>query len=202
MQTEELIRTLANLDMPVFTTGDVASIAGKSRTYIRVYLANLTRRGAIEKIERGKYCLRDTSAYTIASRITENSYIALISAARFYNITTQLPNTILIFSTAYHRPMNVKGGYKVRFIKIGKKMLYGFSEHNGTYVSDIEKIFVDDVYYHRHLSYDEELETTIIRGILDKERLIEYAHMSGNARVINAISDVLNETKEKMRLKA
>ena len=101
MDSESLIKKLAELNMPVFTTKDVSIISGKSPAYTKVFLAGLVKRRAIEKVERGRYCLKGTSAYAIASRITKMSYVALISAARFHRITDQIPNTILVFSTEY-----------------------------------------------------------------------------------------------------
>ena len=106
-------------------------------------------------------------------------YIALISAARFHNITTQLPNTIFVFSPDYRRTVRVKGNYRVKFIKVNRKIMYGYNEYNGAYVSDVEKIFVDDVYYHRSLSYTEELETVLARRTLDVSKLKAYAKRLG-----------------------
>ena len=182
MDSESLIQRLTELDMPVFTTKDAAVISGKSPAYVKVFLAGLVKRNVIEKVERGRYCLMGTSAYIIASRITKKSYVALISAARFHRITTQLPNTILVFSTDYHRPMHLKDGYSARFIKVNSAVMYGFKEYNGAYVSEIEKIFVDDIYYHKRLTYDEELETVMARGVLDSSRLFKYARMLQNRR--------------------
>ena len=182
MDSESLIKKLAELDMPVFTTKDVSIISGKSPAYTKVFLAGLVKRRAIEKVERGRYCLKGTSAYAIASRITKMSYVALISAARFHRITDQIPNTILVFSTDYHRPMRIKDGYSVRFIKVNSAVMYGFKEYNSAYVSEIEKIFVDDIYYHKRLTYDEELETVMARGVLDRAKLFKYASMLKNRR--------------------
>ena len=182
MDSESLIKKLAELDMPVFTTKDVSIISGKSPAYTKVFLAGLVKRNVIEKVERGRYCLNGTPAYAIASRITKMSYVALISAARFHRITDQIPNTILVFSTDYHRPMRIKDGYSVRFIKVNSAVMYGFKEYNSAYVSEIEKIFVDDIYYHKRLTYDEELETVMARGVLDGARLFKYASMLKNRR--------------------
>ena len=174
MQVNEMLARLKELDMPVFANRDISGLADKNPKYTKVFLYNLVKRGRIERVERGKYCLPDTSPYVIASRMTKGSYIALISAARFHNITTQLPNTILVFSPTYHRPMSIKSNYRVRFIKVSRKILYGYSEHNGVYGSDIEKIFVDDVYYHKSLSYTEELENAAARHLIDLHKLDSY----------------------------
>lgn len=167
-------RRLRELDMPVFTTSDVANLTGKPPKYAKVFLGYLAKNGKVEKIERGKYCLPGTSPYIIASRITRASYVALISAARLYNVTTQLPNTIYVFSLTYHRPMRIKGNYKVRFVKVSKEIFYGYGERGGAYVSDLEKIFVDDIYCHRSLLYTEELQEAQKRGLLDGKKLAKY----------------------------
>jgi Predicted transcriptional regulator len=198
MDSESLIQRLTELDMPVFTTKDAAVIAGKSTSYAKVFLAGLVKRGVIEKVERGRHCLKGTSAYVIASRITKRSYVALISAARFHRITTQLSNTILVFSTDYHRPMRIKDGYSVRFIKVNSAVMYGFREYNSAYVSEIEKIFVDDIYYHKRLTYDEELETVVARGVLDSSRLFKYAAMLQNQKYETALRSAVAAIKVKL----
>ena len=182
VQASEMVKRLRGMDMPVFTTRDAASLTGKAPSYMKVFLAQLVRRKVIEKVERGRYCLVGTSPYVIASRITKGSYVALISAARFHNITTQLPNTILVFSPTYHRPMVIKDNYRVRFIKVDRKILYGYNEYNGAYVADIEKVFLDDMYYHRSLTYTEELETAVARRMIDMKRLGAYIKRLGAGR--------------------
>jgi predicted transcriptional regulator of viral defense system len=193
VKAEDMLKRFEELDMPVFTTRDVANLTGKSASYAKVFLALLVKKNKIEKIERGRYCIIGTSPYVIASRITKRSYIALLSAARFHNITTQLPNTIQVFSESYHRPITIKDNYKVRFILVNKKILYGFKEYNGAYVSEIEKIFIDDIYYNKVLVYSEELETAIKTGILKIERLKEYTTVLGNARIAKKLDIALKK---------
>ncbi|EQD35375.1 hypothetical protein B2A_12408 [mine drainage metagenome] len=134
-----------------------------------------------------------TSPYIIASRVVKGSYVALISAARFHNITSQLPNPILVFSNSYHRPITIKDGYKVRFIKVNKRVIFGFNEYNNAYVSDIEKIFIDDIYYHRSLLYDEELENTITKGILDIDKMKSYVRVLNDGNVNKKLKGALKE---------
>ena len=193
MQANEMIKRLKELDMPVFTTGDIAGLTGKRPSYVKVFLRYLVRKGKMEKIERGRYCLVGTQPYVVASRITKGSYVALISAARFHNITTQLPTTILVFSPTYHRPLPIKGNYTARFIKVNRRILYGYNEYNSAYVSDIEKIFVDDVYYHKSLFYTEELESALARKILDIKRLKVYIKMLGSEEVTRKLHAGLRE---------
>ena len=169
-----MIDSLKKLNHPVFTTGDISNLTGKSREYTKVYLFNLIKRGLIGKIERGKYYLLGTSPYVIASRIVKDSYITLISAARIYNITTQIPNIIYVFSPIYHRPIKIIDNYKVKFIKVDKQIIYGYHKYNDIYVAEPEKLFIDDIYYHKSLFYDEELNWAINKNILDPEKIAEY----------------------------
>lgn len=191
VQYAEMARKLRELDMPVFATSDIANLIGKTPKYAKVFLAYLAKKGKVEKIERGKYCLPGTPPYVIASRITKSSYVALISAARFYNVTTQLPNTIYVFSLTYHRPMRIRGGYNVRFIKVGRGIFYGYGEYGSAYISDLEKIFVDDIYCHKSLFYTEELRTALRRGLLDKGKLARYVEEQRNKRTRGRLHDAL-----------
>ncbi len=193
MQFADMARKLVELDMPVFTTEDISNLTGKDPKYVKVYLHYLVKRKKIEKIERGKYSLPSTSPYVIASRITKNSYIALISAARFHNITAQIPNIIYVFSLSYHRPLKISGNYLIKFIKVGRSIFYGYGEYNRAYVSDLEKIFIDDAYYHGSLFYTEELETALQREIFDVKKFMKYFEMLKNKRARKRLHDAFSK---------
>jgi predicted transcriptional regulator of viral defense system len=191
MKAEDLLNKLAEFGLPVFTTSDVSGIIGKEAIYTKNFLALLVKRKCIEKIERGKYCIIGTNPYIIASRLAKGSYVALLSAARFHNITTQMPSEITVFTARNHRSAKIKGNYSIKFVRVNKKILYGFREYNGAYVSEIEKIFVDDIYYHKSLFYTEELETAAKKGILDRKRLKRYATETKNKWIIRAVNSAL-----------
>ncbi len=174
MNYKEIIKSLKELDHPVFTTEDISNLTGKSGDYTKVYLFGLIKKGAIGKIERGKYYLIGTSLYVIASRIIKGSYITLISAARIYNITIQMPNIIYVFSPTYHKPIKITDNYRVKFIKVNKQIIYGYQRYNDIYVAEPEKLFIDDIYYHKSLFYDEELKEAIDKNILNVNKIHEY----------------------------
>ena len=124
-----------------------------------------------------------TSPYIIASRILTPSYIALTSAFRFHNITTQLPIKIIVFSTKYHKML--KG---IKFIKVSKRLMFGYDEYNNAYVSDVEKTFIDDIWYHKgKLHADEELEIAIMKKTLNLEKLKSYAQVLMDKKVVREL---------------
>lgn len=183
MNYKEMIKKLKELDHPVFTTEDISNLTGKSGDYTKVYLFGLVKKKIIGKIERGKYYIISTSPYVIASRITKSSYITLISAAHIYNITTQIPNIIYVFSPTYHKPIKIIDNYKVKFIKVDKQIIYGYHKYNGVYLAEPEKLFIDDIYYHKSLFYDEELKEAIDKGILDINKIQEYIKRIKSERI-------------------
>ncbi len=185
MRSLDLIRKLVELGMPVFTIETAGAIMQRSAGYTRLYINRMHRKGLIYRVEKGLYSLPDTDEYTIASRIVPYSYITSYGALSYYGLTTQIPSGLQIISPKYHRKI-VVGSYTATFSKVKKEYIYGYSAlFNGPAIAEPEKVFIDDLYMHRRMYYEEEFTDAITRGKLLVGRFEDYAIRSGDKAVVS-----------------
>jgi Predicted transcriptional regulator len=170
MRSEDLEEALRNYKMQVFTINDAAKLTGKPNKYVSLFLSKNKR---FTKIIRGRYCIRNASIYAIASGILAPSYISGISALRYYNLITQMPNTIEVISARQHKPIEIQG-YMVKFIKFSREHIFGYRKEDGAMIADPEKAIIDSLYMRLDYSYVSEAMGSYLSSIDDK-KLIRYA---------------------------
>ncbi len=176
MNLLEFIKTLENLEKPVFTVNDVARILGADKEYTRLYLHRLKAKGVMEGVERNKYALADSHPYVIATNLVFPSYMSFLTALHYYGATTQIPGTIYIAATKSKKSLAF-GGYSVEFIKLKKERFFGYArkkfQDKFIFVAEKEKMIIDSLLLPQYCPIDE-----TIRALEDKElkidTLIEY----------------------------
>ncbi len=190
MKSEEFNRYLSNHEIGVFSLKDAARILGKPRHYTVVFLA---RANYIDSAERGLYYLHGTNEYQVASNVVYPSYVSLISALRFHNLTEQIPHIIYVLSYKRHRRISDLNGYEVEFRVIKKELMYGYSKIDDVFVASPEKAVVDMLYLNEFTEYAEELvESGKVRG----EVLREYAARTGRKSVISKVGRIIRQQEE------
>ena len=176
MQYSEFLSSLKANGIAVFTVSDAAKILGKTNQYAAKFLQ---KRNGIERIEKGKYCISGMPEDAVVSHIVYPSYLSLISALRYYNLTTQIPKEKYVITTLRHKPL-LFHNYMVRFITVNEKLMFGFNEVNGVSVATPEKAFVDTLYLKKEMWYTEEFEEGLKRGVISIKRIKEYIARIGN----------------------
>ncbi len=184
MKTVEFNEFLQGNKIEVISLAEASRIISKPMHYTALFLK---RDKLIRRAQRGLYYVYGTDEYAIASRILPNSYVSLVSALRFYNITEQIPNTIFIISDKRHKNIDNLNGYFVRFKTVPKSMMYGYGNIDGAFVADPEKAVIDMVYLNEFKEYAEE---AIESGRLDMGKLRIYAEMSGRNSVTKRINKI------------
>ena len=179
MQYSEFLSILKANGIAVFTVGEAAKMLGKTNQYAAKFLQN---REGIEHIEKGKYCVSGASEDAIASHIAYPSYISLISALRYYGLTTQIPAEKYVITTARHKPL-LFHKYLIRFIKVDKRLMFGFGEVNGVSVASPEKALVDTLYLKKEMWYSEEFEEGLRRGIISIKKMQDYIARLGSRQL-------------------
>lgn len=179
MQYSEFLSILKANGIAVFTVGEAAKMLGKTNQYAAKFLQN---REGIEHIEKGKYCVSGASEDAIASHIAYPSYISLISALRYYGLTTQIPAEKYVITTARHKPLPFHK-YLIRFIKVDKRLMFGFGEVNGVSVASPEKAFVDTLYLKKEMWYGEEFEEGLRRGVISINKMEDYVSRLGSRQL-------------------
>lgn len=179
MQYSEFLSILKANGIAVFTVSEAAKMLGKTNQYAAKFLQN---REGIEHIEKGKYCVSGASEDAIASHIAYPSYISLISALRYYGLTTQIPAEKYVITTARHKPL-LFHKYLIRFIKVDKRLMFGFGEVNGVSVASPEKALVDTLYLKKEMWYGEEFEEGLRRGVISINKMEDYVSRLGSPQL-------------------
>ena len=191
MNIGEFLDTLKSENISVFDTGIASSLLKKSRGYTKLFLHR--HRGRFIRVIRGIYALQGTSEYVIASHIIYPSYISFISALYIYDLTTQIPDSIIVATYKQHSPINY-ANYIIKFVKFPKERLFGYTDLKDVVIAEPEKAIVDSVY--RNPSSEEvmdAIEKGIQRGLLSRNRLLDYATKMKSRAVIEKIKAMLKE---------
>ena len=189
MKTEEFNRMLQSNGIGVFTLEDASRLIGKPKHYATVFLR---RDRIIKRAANGVYYTPEANNYEIASSIVEPSYVSLISALRFYNITEQIPNTIYVLSSKRHGSINI-GGVRVEFVKVKQSLMYGYKKVDGAMMAEPEKAIIDMLYLGRFEEYAEE---AIEGAKISSEKLLRFAELAGDKSLAKRVGRLANKIIE------
>ena len=178
MKAAELTEALEGLQKAVYTVQDIARITGKGPAYLNVYLHRLKTRGVLEEVERGTYALNYTDPMLIASGLLFPSYLSFMSGLRFYNLTTQLPRTVLVACATSKKEIR-KQTYGIQFVRLKKSRLFGYTRermygNKVAVVGELEKVIVDSLLLPQYCPIDETFGA-LVDGKPNTERLVQYA---------------------------
>jgi predicted transcriptional regulator of viral defense system len=131
-----------------------------------------TKSGHLVRLKRNFYMLRErwdnldaADLLRVANLLQVPSYVSLMSALSYYEVTTQIQRGFTE-SVATKRTKNVEIEERVfRYTKIDKKLYFGFSRREGIFIADPEKAFLDMVYLASLKRYSFDI------GSLDPEKL-------------------------------
>ena len=161
---------------PVVSLNSISRII-KSKKNVKQYqkqlIKNLIDKGKIAKLSRGCYTIYEDISLIVFC--FKPSYLGLQNAMSFHNLWEQETNPVVITT------QNLRGGIRKVFDrnviirKIDKKYIFGFEYYkDGDFYlpySDIEKTFIDMVYFRQKI--DKEVLREIIKRI-NKKKLNSY----------------------------
>lgn len=195
MRSEEFIEKISTKKSGVFSIDDAALIIGKPKTYVSLFLS---KNKHVRRIVRGRYYVKGSNIYQIASNLVFPSYVSLESAFRYYNMITQMPIEVQVISTVQHKSIDVEG-YRIRVVKFQKENMFGYSNKEGVFVADMEKAIVDAVYLRRDEQYvSEAFENALNEGILDINKLKQYAMRMKSKVLLNRVLRLINSNKKEI----
>lgn len=172
---------------PLFSINDFVRMTGSPVKYARNRIYRMRKAGLIFQVQKGKYTVH-TDPLIYASYITVPSYISFWTAIRFYNLTEQLPNGIMV---AAPKPKKRIASQGIRFFKMKQMWGYRKERHAGfdIFVAEREKCIIDCMLL-RNLPFDETAKAISSKG-LDANKLIEYAIKAGNKSAMKRIGWLL-----------
>ena len=161
----------------IFTTGDARrflSRLGAGEPYIRVMLHNLTQSGTIHRVGKGSYTFkRNESIIGFGFR---PFYYGLQYALTIRKLWTQQSVPVIITKSKANPGIRDVMGIRVLLRRINENGFFGFEylNYGGIFVpvSDLEKTFLDFIYYGVYLDPDTMKE---LRNKLNGSKLRDYS---------------------------
>ncbi|MDP4039996.1 MAG: hypothetical protein Q8P57_05455 [Candidatus Pacearchaeota archaeon] len=161
-------------ESPVVDIGSLKKFVEKrNKKYIYLMINNLLKKKEIKKLTKGFYTIHDDPSLIVFC--FKPSYLGLQNATSFHNLWEQETNPIVV------TVRNVRGGLRkvldrnVVIKKINKKYLFGFEYYkDGDFYfpySDIEKTFIDMVYFRQPLDKEVVFE---FKKRIDRKKLGGY----------------------------
>ncbi|MBF0386001.1 MAG: hypothetical protein HQL27_09060 [Candidatus Omnitrophica bacterium] len=146
-------KKLKTIKEKIFDLNSLSKALGIDNASARVSASRLLKQGLIKRIKRGIYILTenlDNITYkgilSIANIIQVPSYISLMSALAYYQITTQIqPDFIESISQKRTCEFNV-GDKTYNFTRIDADLFFGFIKNDEVFIAKPEKAFLDAMY--------------------------------------------------------
>lgn len=144
---------LKNIDKHVFGYEDIARALNISRSSAMVTASRYLKTGFIIRLKRNLYILKDkweildiNQRFIIANLIQTPSYISLMTALSYYQVTTQIQQQFFE-SIAIKRTKTVNVEKSIfTYNKIKLELYTGFSRQNNYFIAIPEKAYLDAVY--------------------------------------------------------
>ena len=148
-------------------------IRKKDNDYIYLIINSLLKKLEIKRIAKGFYTIHEDPS--LAVFCFKPSYLGLQDALSFHGLWEQETIPVIITSRKVRNGIRKILDTNVLIRRIDKKYIFGFNyEKQGDFYfpySDIEKTFIDMIYFKQHL--DKETKEEFIKR-LDKKKLNSY----------------------------
>jgi predicted transcriptional regulator of viral defense system len=142
---------------PVVTTSSVSLVVkklGGSKKYASLLMKKLVEKNVIKRITKGYYTAYDDPSLLVLCLAP--AYLGLQDALSLHGLWEQETIPVIITSRAIRQGIRKVFGHNVLVRRLNKKYLFGFDyfKHDSFYlpVSDIEKTFIDLVYFRQPIS--------------------------------------------------
>jgi predicted transcriptional regulator of viral defense system len=174
MKYPELKRLSSRL---YFTYEDVAEELKIRPASARVLCTRYVKRGLFVRLKKNLYSLRERweqnslqDFYRIANILQVPSYISLMSALSFYEVTTQVQIGIVESICIKRTRKEEIAGIALDFYKIRKELYFDFLKIEDFFIATKEKAFLDAVYLYSFGKYAYDLSSLDLEK-LDMKRL-------------------------------
>ena len=143
------------------------------KQYVKILVHNLLKQRKIKRLTKGYYTNRDEVSLVVFC--FKPSYLGLQDALSFHELWEQETIPIIITSNTVRQGIREIFGVNVMVKRIDKRYLFGFEYYkDGDFYfpySDIEKTFIDMIYFRQPLDKEIILE---FKKRIDKKKLKDY----------------------------
>ena len=161
----------------IFTTADLYNIMGAENPIANQRaIKRLVSSKYLIRVKRGLYVTKSFDAWTLSRHLNPKAYISLDSVlANKMLIGTVPKNRLSLVSTQKNKSIKF-ANYRIDTYSISKDLFFGFSQdEQGINVADIEKAFLDILYYHlRGYKFAIDPKKEINTQKLNKKKIKEY----------------------------
>ncbi len=193
MKAMELLEKLKT--KPVFKVQDVERIAYSDRSYARLTLNRLKKRGLVKKIRKNAYTTKD-NILVITSNIIYPSYISFWSASYFLGYTEQIVNTMQIATTRRIKPIKFEK-YEIRFIPL--RHFFGYKKirtnEGEIFIAEDEKLLIDALLKPKECGNFDEIEKMFEDTKISEKKIMEYLKKINKQVVIKRVGFLLEKIK-------
>jgi hypothetical protein len=132
---------------------EISRLLGICPDSARVSANRYIKQGILVRVKRNLYVLKERwdgatreERFILANLAQVPSYISLMTALDYYEITTQMQSDF-IESVGLKRTREIKAENAVfKYSKVDKKLYFGFLRENGFFIALPEKAFLDALY--------------------------------------------------------
>ena len=170
---------------PVVSHNSVARIVGTNSSYTKQLIRNLIIENKIKRLTKGYYTIHDDPSLTVFC--FKPAYLGLQDALSIHDLWEQETIPIVITTRKIRQGIRNINNNNIMLRRINKKYMFGieYKSINNYYFpySDIEKTFIDMIYYKQHI---------------DKETLKEFKKRINKKK----LKSYLKKYPELMRMRA
>ncbi len=144
---------IRRIGRPLFTTREIATVSGKSSSVVTQSLDHLRKHGLLLKVCRGVWAETghpSLSPYAVIPFLSfrHRAYVSFLSALHLHGMVEQIPQVMMLASTAHTRALRTKlGVFAVH--RISPKLFKGFDWYGpqeSFLIACPEKALVDSLY--------------------------------------------------------
>jgi predicted transcriptional regulator of viral defense system len=172
------LRTIPKL---YFGYEEIARVLGINLASARVSASRYVRQGLLVRIKRNMYVLREVwnalgraEKFVLVNMGQTPSYISLMTALDYYEITTQVQRDFFE-SVAVKRTKEIQiDGSVFRYSKIASNLYFGFKKEKGFFIATPEKALVDAFYLMSYGRYALDI-SALDSEKLDRDKIIRLS---------------------------
>lgn len=207
-QENRLLLALAEKGISVFSFDEAKDILQTSNQSVRHVLMDLTRKGRLQRIQRGKYLLVPEKAgrelywaespWVIVPHLIDVYYVGFWTAMNYWGMTEQIPYTVFVATTKRKNSLKF-GNQKFEFVTLSKKKFFGFVEQKASKtetfnISSKEKTIVDGLIHPEYCGGIPEVAKAMwnARDDVNWSTVLEMSKRVGVSVVLRRLGYLLN----------
>jgi len=187
MKYIEILRKFNEKKIKYFSLQDFQEITGLNYDAVRGLLQRYKKKNLIRNPKRGHYFFNDyaPSDYELANKLYYPSYISMETILSKNGIIPEIIYPIISITTKTTRKF-VCQGKQFLYHKIKQQAFDGYYKKENYLIADLEKAVADYLYF--VALGQKEINSRINLKKINKKRLIKYAKMFNNEKLLRLIN--------------